>query len=143
MNALKVENETSSWHGVGTNPRVARTADVRSAKPRGTTRFPFGHGLSADFGSASRQTHLICAYGRACFFENRFHAGDRWVHPLHITSEGRSLNVGLIVLVLLLALLFGGLGFAAHALWIIAVLFAVFWLAGFAFRRGEGRWYRW
>ena len=52
--------------------------------------------------------------------------------------------MGVIVLVLLLALLFGGLGFVAHGLWILAAVLAVFWLAGFAFRSGErGRWYRW
>jgi hypothetical protein len=52
--------------------------------------------------------------------------------------------MGLVVLVLLLALLFGGLGFAVHALWILAIVFAVLWVAGFAFRSGEGsRWYHW
>jgi hypothetical protein len=53
-------------------------------------------------------------------------------------------TMGLVLLILLLALLFGGLGFAIHALWIVAIILAVFWLAGFAFRSGEGtRWYRW
>jgi len=52
--------------------------------------------------------------------------------------------MGLILLVLLLALLLGGLGFAVHALWVVAVLFFIAWVAGFAFRSGEGsRWYRW
>ena len=52
--------------------------------------------------------------------------------------------MGIVVLVLLLALLFGGLGFAIHWLWILAVVFAVLWVAGFAFRSGEGsRWWRW
>ena len=50
----------------------------------------------------------------------------------------------IVVLVLLLALVFGGLGFALHWLWIFAVVLAVLWLAGFAFRSGESsRWYRW
>jgi hypothetical protein len=50
--------------------------------------------------------------------------------------------MGLVLLILLLALLLGGLGFAAHFLWVFAVIVAVFWLAGFAFRSGEGRrWY--
>jgi hypothetical protein len=50
--------------------------------------------------------------------------------------------MGLVLLVLLLALLFGGLGFMAHALWILALVFAVIWVAGFAFRSGESsRWY--
>ena len=51
--------------------------------------------------------------------------------------------MGLVILVLLLALLFGGLGFAVHFLWIFAVVLAIAWIAGFAFRSGEGRWYRW
>jgi len=52
--------------------------------------------------------------------------------------------MALLLLILLLALLFAGLGFAVHVLWIIAVIFAIAWLAGFAFRSGEGsRWYHW
>ncbi len=51
--------------------------------------------------------------------------------------------MSLVLLVLILAFLFGGLGFALHWLWIFAVVLALFWLAGFAFRSGEGRWYRW
>jgi Na+/H+ antiporter NhaC len=49
--------------------------------------------------------------------------------------------MGLVLLVLLIALLLGGLGFAAHFLWFLAVIVAVFWVAGFAFRSGEGHWY--
>jgi hypothetical protein len=57
--------------------------------------------------------------------------------------------MGVILLVLLLALVLGGLGFAAHVLWIIAVVVFIAWLIGFAVRRGESagarrRWYgRW
>jgi hypothetical protein len=52
--------------------------------------------------------------------------------------------MGLVVLVLLLALLFGGLGFAVHALWVIAAVLLVLWLLGFAMRGADGaRWYRW
>jgi len=55
--------------------------------------------------------------------------------------------VGIILLVLLLALIFGGLGFAIHWLWIIAVVLLIFWLVGFGLGRGhtEGArgWYRW
>ena len=52
-----------------------------------------------------------------------------------------------ILLALLLVLLFFGLGFVLHLLWIVAlVLFAV-WLIGLAFGRGESagshRFYRW
>jgi len=52
--------------------------------------------------------------------------------------------MALILIVLLLAILLGGLGFALHALWIIAAIVFVAWLIGFAVRAGEGRrWYRW
>jgi hypothetical protein len=43
--------------------------------------------------------------------------------------------MGLIFVVLLLALLFGGLGFAAHILWFVAVVLFVFWLIGFGLGR--------
>ncbi|MEY9929832.1 hypothetical protein ABH926_004472 [Catenulispora sp. GP43] len=54
-----------------------------------------------------------------------------------------------ILLVLLLALILGGAGFAIHALWVIALVVFVLWLIGFAVRGGAGtggrrRWYgRW
>jgi len=53
--------------------------------------------------------------------------------------------MGPVLLVLLIALILGGLGFAIKALWWVAIVFFIFWLAGFAFRSGEGRWYssRW
>jgi hypothetical protein len=55
--------------------------------------------------------------------------------------------MGIILLVLLLALILGGLGFAAHVLWWIALIVLAIWLLGFALRVGEGssrgRWYRW
>lgn len=55
--------------------------------------------------------------------------------------------MGLILLVLLIALLFGGLGFAFHLLWIVAAIVFIAWLVGFGLARGEGsgrtRWYRW
>jgi hypothetical protein len=52
-----------------------------------------------------------------------------------------------ILLLLLLVLLFVATGFALHLLWILAVIFFVFWLAGVALGRGERagrhRFYRW
>ena len=57
--------------------------------------------------------------------------------------------MGIILLVLLLALILGGLGFAVHILWWIALVVLVIWLLGFLFRaaegggRSRGRWYRW
>jgi hypothetical protein len=53
----------------------------------------------------------------------------------------------LILLGLVLVLLFFGLGFALHALWIAAVVLFVAWLIGLVIGRGEsaGRncFYRW
>ncbi|MGA2208267.1 MAG: hydrophobic protein [Acidimicrobiales bacterium] len=55
--------------------------------------------------------------------------------------------MGLILVVLLLALILGSLGFAVHLLWFVAVVVFLFWLAGFAFGRGRTTgtrgWYRW
>jgi hypothetical protein len=51
--------------------------------------------------------------------------------------------MGLILAVLLLILLFGGIGFSVHFLWIIAAVLLFVWLVGFAAHSGEGRWYRW
>ena len=54
-----------------------------------------------------------------------------------------------ILLVLLLAVILAGLGFAAHLLWWIALIVLAIWLVGFLFRGAETvgsrrrRWYRW
>ena len=45
----------------------------------------------------------------------------------------------LLVAFLLMAVAFLGAGFAVHLLWIVAVVFFVCWLAGFAFARGQRR----
>jgi low temperature requirement protein LtrA len=54
-------------------------------------------------------------------------------------------SMGIILLVLLLALILGGLGFAVHLLWWIALVVIAIWLIGFLVRTAEGggRWYRW
>ncbi|WP_112470682.1 hydrophobic protein [Streptomyces triticisoli] len=53
-----------------------------------------------------------------------------------------------LLLVLLLALILFGAGFALKALWWIAVVVLVVWLLGFVVRAEgsggqRGRWYRW
>ncbi|WP_329181591.1 MULTISPECIES: hydrophobic protein [unclassified Streptomyces] len=53
-----------------------------------------------------------------------------------------------VLLVLLLALILGGAGFAIHILWWIAIIVLVLWALGFVFRGAgtggrRGRWYRW
>ena len=53
----------------------------------------------------------------------------------------------LILLLLLVVLLVGGLGFVAHLLWVLAAVFLVLWLLGFVRGRREGggrhNFYRW
>lgn len=52
-----------------------------------------------------------------------------------------------LLLAFLIVLLFAGLGFALHFLWLVAVVLLVFWLVGFGIGRGESagshRFYRW
>jgi hypothetical protein len=55
--------------------------------------------------------------------------------------------VALIVLLLILAI-FGGLGFAAHILWIVLIAAVILWVLGFLIGgvesgMGRRRWYRW
>jgi hypothetical protein len=58
-------------------------------------------------------------------------------------EENGGSTVGLILAILLLAIIFGAVGFAVHLLWIVAAIVLVLWLIGFAARSGDGRWYRW
>ena len=56
--------------------------------------------------------------------------------------------MAIILVVLLIALILGGLGFAVHVLWWIALAVLALWLLGFLFRAaetggGRRRWYRW
>lgn len=51
--------------------------------------------------------------------------------------------MGLILLAFLLVLLFAGLGFAIHFLWIVAVIAFLIWIIGFFVRGSERRWYHW
>jgi hypothetical protein len=48
-----------------------------------------------------------------------------------------------LLLVLLLALILFGVGFAIKFLWILAVIVLAVWLIGFLARGPEARWYRW
>ena len=55
--------------------------------------------------------------------------------------------VALIALLLILAI-FGGLGFAAHILWIVLIAAVILWVLGFLIGGvesgvGRRRWYRW
>ncbi|MEV4557957.1 hydrophobic protein [Kitasatospora sp. NPDC049285] len=55
--------------------------------------------------------------------------------------------MALVIIVLLLALILGGAGFAVHVLWWVALAVLVVWLLGFvlggAAEGGRRRWYRW
>jgi membrane protein YdbS with pleckstrin-like domain len=64
-------------------------------------------------------------------------------------QKGKGPAVFIILAVLLIALILGGLGFAVHVLWWIALVVLAIWLLGFLFRTVETagtrrrRWYRW
>jgi hypothetical protein len=45
--------------------------------------------------------------------------------------------MAIAIIAALVVLLFFGLGFALHLLWIVAVVLFVLWLVGFAVGRGE------
>lgn len=55
----------------------------------------------------------------------------------------------ILIVVLLIALILGGLGFAVKALWFVALAVLVLWLLGFVLRASgpaggpRHRWYRW
>jgi membrane protein YdbS with pleckstrin-like domain len=56
--------------------------------------------------------------------------------------------MGPLLLVLLLALILGGVGFAVHVLWWVAVVVVILWVVGFVMRGADSagsrnRWYRW
>jgi hypothetical protein len=52
-----------------------------------------------------------------------------------------------LLLALLIVLIFFGIGFTAHFLWVVAAVLLVLWLAGMAIGRGESagthHFYRW
>lgn len=50
-----------------------------------------------------------------------------------------------LVILLLIILLFGGLGLVAHVLWYVLIAALILWALGFVMRSadGGGRWYRW
>jgi hypothetical protein len=50
--------------------------------------------------------------------------------------------MGVILLFLLLVLIFAGVGFALHVLWIIAAILLVVWLVGFLVSGADNSWYR-
>jgi uncharacterized protein YacL len=60
-----------------------------------------------------------------------------------VRAERKGLLVGLVIAVLLLAVILGGLGFAIHFLWILAVIAFLIWLIGFFVAGTERRWYHW
>ena len=76
---------------------------------------------------------------------NRRRAGSN----SRVVISKREHAVALILIVLLIALILGGLGFAVHILWWIALIVLALWLVGFLFRAAESgglsrrRWYRW
>jgi hypothetical protein len=52
-------------------------------------------------------------------------------------GQGKAGAMGLILILLVIALILAGVGFAVHVLWIIAVIFFIAWLVGLVL--GVGR----
>jgi hypothetical protein len=62
---------------------------------------------------------------------------------VHVVKQyEREFEMGLILLALLVVLLFAGLGFALHVLWIIAAVLLVVWIIGFLVSGADHSWYR-
>jgi len=61
----------------------------------------------------------------------------------------RRIPMAVVLVALLIILILGGLGFALHILWWVAIAALVIWLLGFLLRTGETvprrrrRWYYW
>jgi hypothetical protein len=68
---------------------------------------------------------------------------SREISDLAANRLGYPAPMFLILAILLLAVLFGAVGFAVHLLWIVAAIVLVLWVVGFLARSGSGRWYRW
>jgi hypothetical protein len=66
--------------------------------------------------------------------------------PFAVTGKGKHPIMTIALIVLLIALILGGLGFAVHVLWWIALAVFVIWLLGWVVGQGEGGgrrvWYR-
>jgi hypothetical protein len=48
-----------------------------------------------------------------------------------------------LILVLLLAVILGGAGFALNVLWYVAAIVLALWIIGFLVHGTSGRWYYW
>lgn len=62
--------------------------------------------------------------------------------PFFFTRYARGAVGCLLFVFLALAVAFAGIGFAVHLLWVVALVFFVCWLAGYAFARGQRRAWR-
>ncbi len=63
--------------------------------------------------------------------------------PWRVGDRQEVITVVPLLLVLILAIILFGAGFAVKILWWIALAVLVIWLLGFLVRSGGGRWYRW
>ncbi|GHG49877.1 hypothetical protein GCM10010513_08200 [Streptomyces glebosus] len=80
-------------------------------------------------------------------WEKHMNAGV-WRKGVRAHGGRRLITMVPLLLVLLLALILFGAGFALKALWVVAVIVLAAWLLGFVLRSAgpsgkRGRWYRW
>jgi hypothetical protein len=154
MALLKPPPRTAGMSGAGRPVRAQATGAAAQLPPAAAVAMDDGVGegaLPADLrpgrapaADAAGRAFLTGAQeGPGSVFGWRFSGELRGV-PL----PGKETTMAIILAVLLLALILGGLGFAVHVLWFIALVVLVLWLLGF-FLTGAGtggprrRWYRW
>jgi hypothetical protein len=64
------------------------------------------------------------------------------LNPADIAKEEVNAMIALLALILIV-LIFGGLGFLVHVLWWVLIAALILWILGFVFRGGSRRWYYW
>ena len=146
--AARTVNKERARHGEAKEPSRTSTDDISSRRVAFTPWSGWSHARSAVRGGEAQghQRSFKDEQGPARARRRPLierYKSDRSGRAGATTTKEDVIVMALIVLVLLLALLFGGLGFVAHAFWLLAVIFLIAWVAGFAFRSGEGsRWYK-
>ncbi len=69
--------------------------------------------------------------------EGACYGSDRRRLVWEVPLAGKGVTMGIILVLLLLALIFAGVGFAVHVLWIVAIVLFAAWLVSLAL--GSGR----
>jgi hypothetical protein len=82
-------------------------------------------------------------WGGCTFSERNSSVSFGAPRPFYMRPTKEANDMAALILVLLLAALLFGVGFAFKFLWILAAVVLVLWLIGFVARGTEATWYRW